>query len=130
MPKLPNKGGRPPHVPTDKDRQTVELLAGFGLPHDKIAIVIGITRPTLWRRYKAEIARGHASVEAMMVGNLVRLSKGNDGTALKATMFSLCARFGWSAYVPRPEPEIGKKESALIEAQTAHESSDWSGLVN
>jgi len=29
-----------------------------------------------------------------------------------------------------PDVQPGKKEMAKIEAQTAHESSDWSGLVN
>jgi len=29
-----------------------------------------------------------------------------------------------------PEVQPGKKETAQIVAQTAHESSDWSGLVN
>jgi hypothetical protein len=106
------------------------MLSGFAIPTAKIATVIGISQHTLLKHYRAEIDIGSAKVEAMLIGNLMRLSKGDDGTALKATMFALCARFGWSAYVPRPELELGKKEARLIEAQTAHEGSDWGGLVN
>jgi hypothetical protein len=46
-------------------------------------------------------------VEAKLIGNLFRIACGNDGTALKAIMFSLHCRFGWSEYAPAPgqDPE-------------------------
>ncbi len=127
----PNKGGRPPHQPSDKDRQMVEVLAGFAVPTAKIADVLGITQPTLLNHYETELRTGAAKVEATLVGNLLRLAKGSDGTALKAITFALNCRFGWSAYVPRPEAErpLGKKEMAEVEARTAHEESDWGRLL-
>lgn len=106
----------------------VEVLSGYGIPTDKIAGVVGISRATLERYYDTELRIGTAKVESNLVGNLFRLSKGNDATALKATIFSLCTRFGWSQYVPRAEMP-GKKEQAIIEAEVAHEDSDWNGLV-
>lgn len=122
--------GRPAFQPTDKDRRTVEVLAGFGLPQDKIAIVLGIGKMTLWRYFRTELDRGSATVEATLVGNLLTIAKGKDAVALKAIIFALQARFGWSFLTPINPPPPGKKESAVIEAQTAHEESDWGRLVN
>ena len=67
-----------------------------------------------------------------LVGNLLAIAKGKDGTALKAIMFSLHCRFGWSACVPRPTEERprGKKAAADIDAQTAHEDTEWSDLIH
>lgn len=128
------KGGRPRHQPTQESRQMVEVLSGFAIPQDKIAEAVRVDRKTLLKHYADEIARGSAVVEAKLVGNLLRLASGSDGTALKAIMFALQCRFGWSQYVPRqeqPNPTpLGKKEAAAILAQTAHEDSDWGGLVH
>lgn len=127
-----NGGGRPPHAPTEKDRQMVEVLAGFAIPTAKIADVLDIDQKTLLKHYDREIRRGAAMVESKLAGNLLRIAGGTDGTALKAIIFALTCRFGWSQYVPRPvaDEPLGKKEQAQIEAQTAHQHSDWSGLVN
>ena len=130
--KQPNKGGQPAHQPTERDRQTVMVLAGFALPTAKIATAIGISQPTLFKHYEKEIQAGAAKVESTLVGNLLDIAKGKDGTALKAIMFCLNCRFGWSAYLPRPEQEepLGKKAIAEAEAQTAHEDSAWAKLVH
>ncbi len=122
---------RPPHKPTPRDRHLVETLAGLAFRHDQIGAVMQISGPTLRRAYRKELDRGSAVVEANLVGNLLRLAGGNDGTALKAIMFSLRCRFGWSEFSPprRPEP-LGKKEAANQEAQTAHEESDWGDLLH
>lgn len=106
------------------------ILAGFGIPTEKIAAVLGISQPTLLKHYESEIAVGAAKVESTLVGNLLRLAKGSDGTALKAIMFALNCRFGWSQYAPHLDAAMGKKEAAVAEAQTAHEGSEWSHLLN
>ena len=43
--------GRPPHVPTEKDRKMVEAMASYGVPQDEIALVLGVSTVTLRRRY-------------------------------------------------------------------------------
>lgn len=129
---MKNKGGRPRHEPTEKDRQIVEILSGYGIPQEKIAPVIGIDTMTLARRYPDEIRRGAAVVEAKLIGNLLRLASGSDGTALKAIMFSLQSRFGWSMYAPPPRDRaglLGKKEQLQMEAETAHVDSSWGELL-
>ena len=110
----------------------VEVLAGYAIPVDKIAAVVGVDTKTLTKHYGEQLMRGAATVEAKLVGNLLRLASGSDGTALKAIMFSLNCRFGWSAYAPRPATEAapGKKEIAQAQAETAHEGSDWAELVH
>lgn len=127
-----NKGGRPAYQPTDTNRQMVEVLSGFAIPTLKIADVLDISQHTLFKYYERELRIGSAKVEAQLVGNLLAIAKGKDGAALKAIMFALNCRFGWSAYAPRPvEPApLGKKEIAQLDAESAHEGSDWSGLVN
>jgi AcrR family transcriptional regulator len=127
-----NKGGRPEHTPTERDRKTVEVLAGYAVTTEKIASVLGISKSTLLKHYASEIENGAARVESMLIGNLTRIASGSDGTALKAIMFALNCRFGWSAYAPRPvaEEPLGKKAQAEIVAQTAHEDSDWGQLVH
>jgi hypothetical protein len=94
--------------------------------------VLKISLPTLLTRYRDELDRGAAVVESNLVGNLLRLAKGTDGTALKAIMFSLQCRFGWPQYAPPPpEPKpLGKKETAQREAQTAHEETGWGELLH
>ena len=119
--------GRPPHRPTPQDRRTVEALAGFGIPAAKAAEVIGIAQSTLFKHYPTELRRGSSLVEAKLVGNLLRLAGGTDGTALKAIIFSLQCRFGWSAYAPRPV-ELGKKAQADRDAEITPD--DWGELVH
>jgi hypothetical protein len=96
--KTQDKGGRPGHAPDDRSRQMVEVLSGFGIPQDKIADVIGVDGKTLRKHYAREVQRGAATVEAKLVGNLLKLAGGSDGTALKAITFALQCRFGWSLY--------------------------------
>lgn len=97
----PNKRGRPPHEPTKARRLAVEVLAGSAIPISQICDVLEIPKTTLYRHYRPELRRGAARVEAELIGNLLRLASGNDGVALKAIMFSLRCRFGWSEFAPR-----------------------------
>src|SRR6267142_1466777 len=62
----PNKGGHPPHAPTQKLRDTVESLSGSGLPQRDIATLIGISAPTLRRHYAQELLVGSAKAKAKL----------------------------------------------------------------
>jgi hypothetical protein len=108
------------------------MLTGFGIPQDKIVAARGISLGTLHKYFKTEIKAGAAQVEAQLAGNLLRLSNGTDGTALKATIFALRARFGWSEFAPAAaprEPVKGKKETLNDEAQQAPKDAGWSDLL-
>ncbi len=134
MEKTIKNQGRPAYQPTEKDRKIVVMMVGFGIPQEKICLAIGITIHTLEKYFKSEIKTGAAQVEAQLVGNLLKLSNGNDGTALKATMFALQCRFGWSQYAPPPpalkdEPP-GKKEQLEQEARNGHQETSWGDYVH
>ena len=119
------------HRPTSEQREMVEVLAGYGIPQLKIKDVVGVQIATLHKHYRAELDRGAAVVEAKLVGNLMRIASGSDGTALKAIMFSLNSRFGWSQYAVRPAHErLGKKDQAELDAETAHEGNPWEKILN
>jgi hypothetical protein len=48
------------HVPTDETRRQVLAAVGFGLRHEKIATLLGITDKTLRRKYRHELDHGVA----------------------------------------------------------------------
>lgn len=55
---------RPRHEPTEQSRRTVESMCAYGIPHDEISAVIGITAKTLRLRYKAELAAAHVKANS------------------------------------------------------------------
>ncbi len=52
--------GRPPHQPTDKQRQEVQAYASAFIPHEDIAALIGIAHNTLLKHYRDDLALGRA----------------------------------------------------------------------
>jgi hypothetical protein len=104
----------------------VEVLAGHGIQQGEIAKVVGVSAPTLRQHYRVELDSGAAKVEAKLIGNLLRLAGGSDGTALRAIMFSLRCRFGWREESPE---SLGKKEERIQRAHTGHAGTRWEDLV-
>ena len=52
----PNRGGRPPHQPTERARRTVETYAAALIPHATIASLVGVSSVnTLKRHYPEEL---------------------------------------------------------------------------
>ncbi len=47
------------HEPTEKTRNEVQALAGFGVREDEIALYIGIDPKTLRKYYRPELDTGH-----------------------------------------------------------------------
>ncbi|WP_313872979.1 MULTISPECIES: RNA polymerase subunit sigma-70, partial [Rhizobium] len=95
--------GRPPHHPGLSDRRLVQVLSGEGVPQREISRVLDISPKTLRKRYRRELDIGAAKLEAAMIGHLLRLAAGDDDdVALRAIIFLLRSRFGWSRYAPPP----------------------------
>jgi len=101
MEKSRHRGGRPPHKPDDKQRLIVELLASAAAPQADICRFLESDPKTLLRHYRPQLDIGAARVETRLVMHLHRLASGKDGVALRAIIFLLRARFGWSRYAPR-----------------------------
>ena len=93
-----NRGGRPRHEPTSQTRNMVRMCAGFGVPQEDIALALGLTRPTLKRHYSPEIEVGKAQTHIRLMSNLLEMSNMKNTVGLKATIFALTRRFGWSPY--------------------------------
>ncbi|RVH23608.1 hypothetical protein CN200_31670 [Sinorhizobium meliloti] len=83
-------------------RRFVEAMAGAGVPQSEIAAVLAVAVPTLRKHYRGELRRGAAIVEARLASHLLRIASGHDGIALRAIIFALQCRFGWSRYAPPP----------------------------
>jgi CRP/FNR family cyclic AMP-dependent transcriptional regulator len=100
-----------------------------GATQDKVADVIGVDGKTLRKHYATELQRGAATVEAKLVGNLLKLASGSDGTALKAIMSALIERpcFSLSQVEPTGPRSAASSEIASppVKALTVKFSSSW-----
>ncbi|MGR9175918.1 hypothetical protein ACU8OR_10235 [Rhizobium leguminosarum] len=92
--------GRPPHLPTDLQRRLVQELAAHGIPQLEIGRALAVDPKTLRKRYRRELDIGAAKLEAVLIGHLLRLASGSDHVALRAIIFLLRCRFGWSQFAP------------------------------
>jgi hypothetical protein len=105
-------------------------MAGWAIPQERIAKIIGIDPKTLRKHFGEELGMGSAKLEGQLAQNLLRIAQGQDRQALIATIFALKARFGWvEASAPPREPELGKKEAAQLAALTAGEGTPWEDLL-
>ena len=86
------KPGRSPHVPTAQQREQVKAMAGYGLPHDMIATIMGISDRTLQKKYRDELKLGSALATATIAKTLYQRAQNGD---LGAAIFWLKARAGW-----------------------------------
>jgi hypothetical protein len=70
-------------VPTEQERIQVEAMAGFGVPHDNIASLIGdgIDSDTLKKHFKKELAQGKAKANAKVGQTLYQKATSGDTTA-------------------------------------------------
>lgn len=109
-----NKGGRPPHKPTAKDRATVELMAGHGITQDEIANSLGITRQTLAQHYRKELDAGVTKANEAVAKSLYDKATGEGSSAVTAAIFWLKCRAGWKE--PK-QVELTGKDGAPIDMQ-------------
>jgi predicted transcriptional regulator len=78
MPIIPQKA----HKPTNESRKTVESTSGLGLPHEQIAILVGIDDKTLRKYYRAELDMGKAKANGQIAKTLYSKAVGGDTTSL------------------------------------------------
>ena len=90
--------GRPPYTPTEEQRRTVRALAGFGVPHDDICLVVKCSPPTLrkWFRHELDVATIEANARVAQTLFQQATTPGN----IAATIFWLKARAGWREKQP------------------------------
>lgn len=119
------------HVPDDKTRRTVETMAGYGISEDDIAFVLDITIPTLDKHYRRELRMGRIKANTKVAERLFQAATDRDSPNLTAMIWWEKTRTGLSEFAPWRSSYVGKKETALIEAQSAHTKDDeWAELVD
>ncbi|MEH2678671.1 hypothetical protein GFM11_10250 [Rhizobium leguminosarum bv. viciae] len=83
-------------------RRLVQALAGQAVPQAQVCRILAISQKTARKHYRRELDIGAAKLEAALIGHLLRLAAGDDDIALRAIIFLLRSRFGWSRYAPPP----------------------------
>lgn len=79
--------GRPPYVPTEKDRNKVKLLLALGWSIQRIANGVGVSPATLKRYFRAELKSRDAMRDRLEARRLeIAMEQANEGNiaALKA----------------------------------------------
>lgn len=101
----PRSVGRPAHVPTEMDRETVRIMAAGGIQQADIAAARGITENTLRLHYRHELDTGKAQIDELALTSHVNLMKAGDFQAVK---WWQQARMGWRGeardMVAAPQP--------------------------
>ena len=121
------------HVPTDETRRQVRAAAGFGLRHEKIAVLLGITDTTLRRRYRKELNEGPATAHFNISKQTYDMAMKGDRTMLiwyEKTRMGMretvqVATPQGEAFVTAPgEPELIGAYFARVKASTARGGPD------
>ena len=60
--------------PTDEQRRTVKAMAGFGVPHEGIAILLEIDPKTLRKYFQTELDRGSVEATAKVAQSLFHMA--------------------------------------------------------
>lgn len=81
--------------PTQKDRDLIETLSGYGIPQDDIARLARISLTTLHKYFKDELELGGAKANAFVAANMFRMATGDGPHAGRMSMFWAKCRMGW-----------------------------------
>lgn len=80
------------HIPTDKQREMVQLHATVGTSQAIIADMLGIDDKTLRKHYREELDQSLAKANASIGGALFNKAKGGDTAAM---IFWMKTQAGW-----------------------------------
>lgn len=123
--------GRKRHKRNAQLAERIAVLAATGVTVDGICAEIGLSEPTLRKYYFAELQDGPRQAQAVL--DQVMWKKARAGNVPAAKYMQ--ARFEkgqGKAPVPRRQAQaarLGKKDAQHLEAQTAHEDTEWGDLL-
>lgn len=106
MTQAKNKGGRPPHKPTDESRQRVREHVLVGTPQEVIGELLGISQVTLRKHYGDVIKEALPEANRKIAGKL--WAKAYEGDTA-SQIFWLKTRAGFKE---RSELAVGGMEGA------------------
>src|SRR5688572_7760808 len=122
------KRGRPEYVPTDEDREKVQVLRAQGMSHEAIAASLDIHPQTLVKHFSIELdcAVAKKTAEVMMA----RYRSAIGGSVPAQNKFLELA----GAIPPQPQrepkaPKLGKKEQAEADAQEVPADPAWGDVL-
>lgn len=123
------KAGRPPFVPTAKQRADVELCIACGMSQVNTARALGIAKDTLEKHFADEIAYGPARQHLRAINLLMASAEKGNVSAQKKLAEMTAVRTSAADmrdWIEKPEqPKIvGKKEAVLAAARAATEDTD------
>ena len=125
--------GRKRFKSTNELREHIAVCAAAGMEHKEIADAIGCCDKTLRNRFFSELTQGKSVKRAEAIAKLWELGMAGNVPALKAFL-ALADKASVIPPAARPAREakaekLGKKEQAVVEAQTAHQDSSWGALL-
>lgn len=132
-------GGAPEFRATDRQRDRVAVLISVGTTVADIAVVIGISEPTLRKHFATEIANGAAHKRAEVIEALYRNAVKGNVTAQRdyldridrAQLAEIADQFRSQPEADRPrkiEP-VGKKMAAAQDAAREAAEGGWSDIL-
>jgi len=120
--------GRPAYVPTDEDREKVQILRAQGMSKEAIAEALGIHYQTLATHFSMDLECAVAKKTAEVIMARFRSAVGGSVPA-QNKFLELAGAIPPKAVKAVKTPKLGKKEEAQAVAETAHESSEWGTLL-
>ncbi|MBW7967563.1 hypothetical protein [Bradyrhizobium sp. BR 10261] len=136
--------GRPEHVPTIENRNRVNMLLAMGWSNERIAAALRVTLPTLRKHYFSElryraVARDRLDATLLMkafegvdkgrIGPFLKLVERNDLMNFGQTSRPRAAEPAPVETKPEKAPKLGKKEAALLAAQSPDAGSPMGELM-
>lgn len=123
------KRGRPPHIPTQQNRNKIILLLAQGWVNARIASALGITEPTLRKHYFRELRLRDAArdrVEAIGLLTLWDQARSGNTAAMKEFFRRHDSALEplFRKRVDEGQEKIGKKEQVRREAENPPEGWD------
>lgn len=124
--------GRSPFKPTKAQRADVELLKADAWSDERIADLLGISRPTLMKHFADELRRGRDILLAENLRNLRKLARKNstaarllfDRIAIAGTL-----RPGQPTQEEEAPPRLGKKEAAQMAAENPDTATEMGSMM-
>jgi hypothetical protein len=129
---IKDRRGRPSFSKSRENQQLVALLRAAGWNQARIAGYMGCDEKTLRKNFSRELRDGLDLIEGMALEVTFAKMKAGNSVAT-SRIFDIIEKQGNAAVpiapkVEREEP-LGKKASADLEAQTAHEGTEWGTLL-
>lgn len=87
--------GRARYTPTARERLQVKTMAGLGLTHEGISVVLGISAPTLRKHFRHELNVGAEEANAQVAASLFRQATHPVKPNTVAAIFWLKCRAHW-----------------------------------